>query len=323
MKWPTSAVCSQLPPLHRMWAGYLRAGPKRSSGGVAGGSLFFRVLVWLGRASKSGLLTLRDPTVPYSITIDLQDFESFNHTIDLWLYGCDESRLIQALFGPGRVFTDVGANLGIFSLLAAWQGGETSQVHAFEPQPRPASAIRESVRVNRFSNLAVHQAVVSDKDDESVHFFLPRIGSGVASLSRRYTSSRGNAEEILCRSLSRDAFFSSRPPGNVDLIKIDVEGHEALVLAGAVNTIRQFQPIIWFEINPFALKTAGLTQIGAFRILEDCGYADFYELGALMSGYVRRVAPEFDHLVNVIAVPPGRRQWLESAVGKAVSPKCC
>jgi FkbM family methyltransferase len=322
MKWQTSAVCKQLPPLHRMWASYLRAGPKRASGGVVGGSLFFRVLTWWGRTSESSLLSLRDPTIPYSLTIDLQDFESFNHTIDLWLYGCAESRLIQALFGPGRVFTDIGANLGVFSLLAAWQGGETSEVHAFEPQPRPASAIRESVRVNHFSNLTVHQAVVSDKDHESVRFFLPRIGSGVASLSHQYTSQQGSAKEIACPSLSLDAFFSSRPSSNVDLIKIDVEGHEALVLAGGADTIRQFQPIIWFEINPHALKTAGLTQIAVFRALEDCGYTDFYEVGALMSGHRIRVAPEFDHLVNVIAVPPERRQWLESALGGAASLQC-
>lgn len=129
MNWPGRLACDQLPLLYRLWAAYLRTASARASGGVFGGSAFFEMLALWGRIQYRrgyGLLTLWDSAVPHGLTIDLLDFESFNHTIDLWLAGCDESRLIRALFGPGQVFVDVGANLGVFSLLAACNAGATS-----------------------------------------------------------------------------------------------------------------------------------------------------------------------------------------------------
>lgn len=149
---------------------------------------------------------------------------------------------------------------------------------------------------------------------DSVRFFVPRGGSGVGSLSEEHASQSGRPEEITCASTSLDSFFSSASLPTVDLIKIDVEGYESLVLAGAARTLRQFLPIVWFEVNPSALRSAAIPQSHVFALMESYGYTDFYEVGALMNGNARRVAPQFEHLVNVIAVPPVRREWLQSSL---------
>jgi FkbM family methyltransferase len=317
MKWPERLSNDQLPMLYRLWASYLRHAPARPKGGVFGGSALFSLLTARRRVravTHESLLTLWNRDVPYGLTIDLVDFESFNHTIDLWLCGCDESRLIQALIGPERVFFDVGANLGVFSLGAAWSSGNSSDVHAFEPQPRAAAALRESVRVNALSNLFVHEFAVSNEDSHHAAFYVPRVSSGLGSFSKQHASQTGHAAEIFCPSVRLDSFLSSSSLSTVDLIKIDVEGYESLVLEGAARTLRECLPIVWFEVNPSALQRAAIPQSRAFTLMESYGYTDFYDVGRLMNGDSARAEPPFQHLVNVIAVAPLRREWLRSSL---------
>jgi len=275
----------------------------------------FRTIAWIGQRKGNGFVTLRSPLAPHSLAIDLLDFESFNHTIDLWLEGCDESRLVSALFGSGQVFIDVGANVGVFSLHAASVAGATAEVHAFEPQPRAAAALKESVRENARSNLFVHQAIVSNEDADSLSFFVPRGGSGIGSLCEEHASQDGRrSQKITCASITLDSFFSSARLHTVDLIKIDVEGYETLVLEGAARTLRRCLPIVWFEINPSALQRAEIAQSRAFTLMESYGYTDFYDVRGLMNGDSARARPPFQWLVNVIAVAPCRREWLRSSL---------
>jgi FkbM family methyltransferase len=308
MHWINHAIVRQLPLSYRLWGHYLRFAPRRTSGGALAGSALFRVLRALARIrqpTSGGLLTFHDSTAPYSLTIDLLDFESFNHTLDLWLLGCDESRMLSALFAPGDVFVDIGANLGLFSLQAASLGGTHSKVFSFEPQPRSAAALRSSANANGLDTISVIEMVVRAVEGD-VPFFIPATGSGVGSLSREHASQASGAREVIRQSISLDAFFSFNSTDRVDLIKIDVEGFEADVLKGAKGTLRRFSPIVWFEVNPAALRAAGHTQDDGIQILESCGYCRFFDVATLCSGAPQAVSGRVDALTNVIALPPSR-----------------
>jgi FkbM family methyltransferase len=316
MHWLDHPVVRQLPLSYRLWARYLRLGPKRRSGGTFAGSALFRSLQALARIrppTSDGLLTLRDPAAPFALTIDLLDFEAFNHTLDLWLRGCEESRLLGALFSPGDVFVDVGANLGIFSLQAAALGGPRAKVYSFEPQPRAAVALRLSAVANSMHTISVVEMVVGAHDGV-VPFFVPRTGSGVGSLSAGHASQGSGATQLDRTSTSLDAFVASRAFDRLDVMKIDVEGFEADVLEGARQTLRRFSPVIWFETNPAALEAAGRGQDTCLALLKSCGYDAFYDVATLWSGAPKKIDGDVAALTNVVAVPASRVESFWSSI---------
>ena len=239
------------------------------------------------------------------MTIDLLDFECFNHTLDLWLRGCDESRMLRALFAPGDVFVDIGANLGLFSLQAASIGGAHSRVYSFEPQPRAAAALRSSAAANALNTISVVEMVVSASEG-AVAFFVPSTGSGVGSLSRDHASQVSRAVKVMRQSTSLDAFASSHAFHRLDLLKIDVEGFEADVLKGSADTLRRFLPIVWYEVNPAALRTAGRAQDVCIPLLKSYGYSGFFDVATLWSGTKKALSVDVDVLTNVVAVPASR-----------------
>ncbi len=318
MRWLDHSVVRHLPLSYRLWAHYLRLGPKRRTGGTVAGSALFRSLQTLARVfppARDGLLTLRDPAASFALTIDLLDFESFNHTLDLWLHGCDESRMLSALFAPGAVFVDIGANLGVFSLQAASIGGVRSRIYSFEPQPRAAAALRSSAAANGMDTLSVFEVVVGAFEGV-VPFFLPTTGSGAGSLSLVHASQGKRAVELSRPSTSLDAFVASHAVERIDLVKMDVEGFEADVIKGSVDALRRYSPIVWYEVNPAALRVAGRSQHACIALLKSCGYLGFYDVATLWSGAARTVSDDEEVLTNVVAIPAARLDSFWSSIGR-------
>jgi FkbM family methyltransferase len=250
MRWFELPVVSELPVSLRLWAWWLRYGPRRSSGGTLGGSALFR----LARRLGGSCVTLSGG--PYRLSVDPCDFEVFNHTLGVWLNGSPESWLLQSLLRPGDVLLDVGANYGLYSLLAASLGGRAV---AIEPQPRVASCLRSSVAANGF-DVQVIESFAGDSCD-SVAFFSPVSGSGTASADESRAAASGSVQRIEVPRVTIDSLNLPR----VDLMKIDVEGFEPAVIRGAVETIRRFTPAIWFEVNTPETR----------ELLESLGYSDF------------------------------------------------
>ena len=96
----------------------------------------------------------------------------------------------------------------------------------------------------------------------------------------------------------------------MDIIKIDVEGAEVKVLDGAMRTVREFAPLLCFEVNPAACKCAETRQECMFRVLSELGYRRFYDVGDASRGTKSEV-PNVNRLTNILAVPYCRESSLE------------
>jgi hypothetical protein len=70
--------------------------------------------------------------------------------------------LFRRLLAPGMTGFDVGANVGLYTLLASKRVGPCGQVHAFEPADHVAAKLLSSVRLNRFNNAIVNRTAASD-----------------------------------------------------------------------------------------------------------------------------------------------------------------
>jgi FkbM family methyltransferase len=175
-----------------------------------------------------------------------------------------QQAVAQAL-RPGMVFYDLGANLGLFSLLAARLVGEAGRVFSFEPDPQVAARLRSHIARNGFRNVVVVEAGVWSLSGE-IEFSPADEGSPDRGTGRLMAGGSGAANatgRCMVRCVALDDFVNDAPPP--DAIKCDVEGAEVEVLQGAEVLLRARHPWLLCETHSESTAHAArdlLTQIG-------------------------------------------------------------
>lgn len=167
-----------------------------------------------------------------------------------------EVALLKSILRPDHVFFDVGANIGVFTLLAA-KRLDRGCVHAFEPSGAHLTKLRDNLNLNRFQNVIVNAYGLSNASGQRTLFFplntTPLHNTGMASLFtgqlRDYT-----VEQVMVKRL--DDYVMERAVSSVDVIKIDVEGSELDVLEGGVKTLAKYRPLVVMEVNKSHLAAA-------------------------------------------------------------------
>lgn len=205
---------------------------------------------------------------------------SRNRDLILDQYEPGVSARISSLLKPGMTFCDVGANLGIFTLLASRLVGPQGRVFAFEPIPENYTVLDRNIKLNDATNVSLICKAVSDKNGTTPIFL--SIDSGSHSISSKPATSNGNQLDV---EMVRLDSMSEIP--RIDLLKIDVEGAELEVLAGLGELS---VPNVILEYNAECIVARGMTG------------ADFLSrLGAL----------GFDHVTNIDDEPIGMKPLLE------------
>jgi FkbM family methyltransferase len=158
------------------------------------------------------------------------------------------------LVKPGTVVVDVGANVGIYTLLAAKLLEGTGKIYSFEPTPRIYEILRDNVQVNSFLELGIvqlHQVAVTDRSGKA-RLSIFNNDSGHNTLFRD-----GKADdEIDVATTSLDEILATQE--RVDIVKIDAEGAEPLIVRGMQQVIKRNPKIrILLEFAPVHLKRAG------------------------------------------------------------------
>jgi FkbM family methyltransferase len=172
---------------------------------------------------------------------------------------------LRRLMQPGSVFVDVGGNKGDFSLIAAKAAGDAGRVLCIEPEPANVAWIRRSVARNRYSSVEVVPVALSDHDGEATLHLGEKsgwhtlVGGGpVASVG-----------EITVPIRTLDGVLAERGIQSVDVVKIDVEGAEDAVLAGAEQTLRNSSRVtLLLDLHP----RRGVDPVATCARLEAWGY---------------------------------------------------
>jgi FkbM family methyltransferase len=154
----------------------------------------------------------------------------------------------------GDVVYDIGAHVGLYTLLASDRVGPTGHVYAFEPLPKNAAYLRLHIELNHFNNCTVVEGAVSRRVG-SLHF-------DPTELNATGHLSESGALEV--KTTSIDEFSSSaRPPS---AIKINAEGAEVDVLTGGRQTITRLRPLIFLSTHSESLNRE------CWEFLRACGY---------------------------------------------------
>lgn len=257
----------------------------------------------------------RDWTLPYAsrgkIICSLHDIKDRV----ILMHGFSEyevAHLIARLVGENWVCVDVGANSGEYTLLFALYAPR-GHVYAFEPAYPVYPRLQANVKLNAVPHVTTEQAAVG-AEDGTCTFYVDRSreNTGLSSLSRETWRGQGRLEEVRVRCLKLDTYFARAE--RVDLIKIDVEGHELDVLVGASHTLRTMSPVVVFEFG----SIGNLPHPGPVDFLRRSGYGLYcinYSLDGgpslvpcptLEEGLLRRFYDPRGPL-NLVAVPDSRR----------------
>ncbi|HUS03590.1 MAG TPA: FkbM family methyltransferase [Chitinophagaceae bacterium] len=142
---------------------------------------------------------------------------------------------------PGSIIYDLGANIGYFSMLCSATSPQ-SKIFCFEPIPVNMAVLCRHLLINRIKNVFPVNFAISD------HFGL--VDFSADNLSHSYTYKQSSAHygnrqiNIKVGIISMDILINDFEFAKPDILKIDVEGAEYDVLAGAVNVIKNYKPKI-------------------------------------------------------------------------------
>jgi FkbM family methyltransferase len=177
------------------------------------------------------------------------------------------TRLVKRLVAPGMTVVDVGANLGYYTLLCAELVGPKGQVYAFEPVPYNAELLNRSVGANGYTNVtAVAKAVSNATGVTTLHLDAGNFGNHTI-VSGINAPSDG---EVVVDTVSLDEFFDASR--RIDFMKIDVEGAEGLVAAGARRLLAQTRARIVMEVWPFGERRLGTDPEELLNALRGYGF---------------------------------------------------
>jgi FkbM family methyltransferase len=204
---------------------------------------------------------------PRFLTNNLDQYEP--HVLN-WLAG---------LIHPGDCVLDIGANVGLVSLLMANRTGKGGSVFAFEPSPANLRLLDYHKRKNRLTQLHIEPAAVSDKHGETISFFLINDGDNPSNSLVFSNDNIANmdAEAYACRrevtvpTVTVDAFCGARSL-KPSVIKLDVEGAELLVLRGASRILSEVRPHVVLAVHPWWLPD-GQTAADIVTFLHAHGYS--------------------------------------------------
>jgi FkbM family methyltransferase len=253
---------------HRLFCGYLGAREHRFKTTVA--ALLRRVLA-LDRVlmeAASGARYCLDPS-DY-----VQD--------QILRYGSSEPQslaLVRSQLRPGGVFLDVGGHVGQYAIEAAMVVGEAGRVVVFEPNPKAFLFLKKNVALNALKNVDLVLAAATSHPS-TIGMIDPPAGNW--GMSRQRTRD-GSAEDYRVAGLRIADALCDMGVQFVDMVKMDVEGHELEALEGLFRD-RVFRPndlLVEFVPDVFEYGFA----LPAY--LKRNGYELFTVLGELYTGGAR------------------------------------
>lgn len=176
------------------------------------------------------------------------------------------SDVLRRLVQPGMTVADVGANIGLLTLVLAWAAGPTGKVFAFEPEGVPRANLEKMKHLNGLAWVEVRDQAVGEKPGRLTFHVSDIIGH--SSLYALPDAEEAHTVEVEVVRLDDIA-----PAKRMDVVKIDVEGAELDVLAGMKGLIAKNPDLaIVAEFGPEHLKRVGQTPAQWFKAFADAGF---------------------------------------------------
>ena len=210
-------------------------------------AIYFAIVTTAARVL--GVKTMKRKVFDYRLYLDTGD-RGLSRT--LFLFGkreIDHYKMLQGILEPGMNILDIGANIGYYAVMESIVIGPTGTVTAIEPMLPNIEMLKRNIELNGASNIdVVHGAVSASTGTGQMY---------MSSHSNLHTFHRDGSASAYLESTPvdvptmtlRDA--AARAGTRVDLIRMDVEGHEVEILGQLVDLVREdvIAPRVIFETH--------------------------------------------------------------------------
>jgi FkbM family methyltransferase len=169
------------------------------------------------------------------LCVDTSTFEGLGYILG-WEHEADVIRVFRTFLTRRSVVLDIGANFGLYTALSASIVRNHGRLYAFEANPRVFENLQRTIVANNLylkPNVVAANVLVSSESGRGVLHYSMNLPSGGTMSDVRLLGGKQHAVEVDMTTI--DDFLPSEL--TVDLVKIDVEGHEPLVLRGMERTI--------------------------------------------------------------------------------------
>jgi FkbM family methyltransferase len=262
-----------------------------------------RRIVGIGRLAvgrRGSEVVCRRRGVTWSLDLD----EGVQFALYLGLYERDTAATLSRLCPDDAIVLDVGANVGAQALPLAAALSASATVIAVEPTDAAFARFQRNLALN--PGLAsrvrpMHLALGAEGDAPQAAYFS---AWPLGQADNLHPIHRGAPQPSSAPVSTLDALLRTLDVRRLDLIKLDVDGHELPVLRGAGETLARLRPTVVFEFCPYLLEERREAPDALLSLLDAAGYAFRDARG--------RAIPDRDRLirsiphgagVNIVAVP--------------------
>lgn len=215
-------------------------------------NLYFSSLVSSSALPKASILKIASG-YGRGLRMSLRMGDKFNPQETYYWLGLNElnvQRLFNKIIKTGFIVYDIGAYIGFYSLLAGRLTGLSGRVYAFEPFPGNVERIKLHISLNRMQDriFCIPQAV-TDRTGNAVHQNFGRDDWGRFTNIDSCAGNYSTGVSPLLETISLDEFVFKEGYQAPNVVKIDVEGGEGRVIAGAQRLLKEFSPIIICELH--------------------------------------------------------------------------
>lgn len=184
----------------------------------------------------------------YKMYLDATDMGLCRSLILFGTREVDHKILLEKITKPGMTVLDIGANIGYYALMELKLIGDKGKLIAVEPSPKNIEIFKNNLDLNGISSVRIVEGAISDKEEKK-DFHLAEQGN----LNTFHATGTGKqhltGEVIEVNSYTIPQIMKDE--GSLDLIRMDVEGHEVEVLNGMLDEVKsgKLKPMIIFETH--------------------------------------------------------------------------
>ena len=193
----------------------------------------------------------------------------------IFFYGAfrpEVSRLINRMLRPGQVAIDIGANVGMHSVIMANRVGPTGHVVVFEPDPHPMGRLRRNMALNGIDWVTTVEAAVSARSETRTFYLHDDSLGNFANASLVAANVGKQTASVEMQVVSIDEWMRDNPLPRVDVVKLLAQGEEYNALQGMRGLIERDRPKIFFLYEPSYWHRQDLELMDAVKFFAGHGY---------------------------------------------------